>query len=416
VNSFLYITPYFPPGAQIGAKRALGLVRHLPALGWQPVVLASPNLTGRNDPQLRRYFPHDLKVDYGFRWFLRPLVSRLAKMLSRDRGIVSQKSARKLPHVTPLDQYMWDIPGAVISAGRLLREYGCRAVVVNADPWSGLIVGALVARWFKVPLILDLRDPWSISLTRGPLRPRLVQSAIEMMERGLFSSAAAVVLNTETCRRRYEDHYGRSFHSIRNAFDQDLLGMPGEQEPGFFVHYFGPLSRLADPVTVLQAFQQFADLSVVNNPRLVFYGPPEDQEHLDRDLIEFRSQVGLAETVPALSKASVLVIDRGPQDELQLPLKLYDYLAVGVPILALSDHDELNLILEETGAGVAVPFGDVPGTVEALRGLSEAEPGQTNVAAFGADVQAARFAELLERVVSRFNPKGTLQKPEKTEP
>ena len=407
MKRFLYITPYSPPGGQIGAKRALSLARRLPEYGWQPVVLASPNLTGSTDPSLMPLVPNSLPVAYDFKWFLRPLVTRIARLLSKDKGIVGRKSAGKIPHVTPLDQYMWDIPGAVGRALKLGREHDCEAVVVNADPWSGMVVGTAVSLWSGLPLVLDLRDPWSLSRKAGPHRPAVVQATINILERFMFSKAAAVVLNTELARLSYEALYGRAFTTIRNAFDPQLLGATGEPEAGFTVHYFGKLSRLADPKTLLLAFQQFADSCEEERPKLIFYGPVEEQETLSAELIEFRPPVGLAETAGSLSKASVLVLDRGPQDELQLPLKLYDYMACGRPILALSDHRELNKILEETGAGTAVGFGDREAAVEALHTLRQMEFVAPSVEEFGAERLAERYADLLHEVVAgKENPHG----------
>ena len=95
----------------------------------------------------------------------------------------------------------------------------------------------------------------------------------------------------------------------------------------------------------------------------------------------------------------------GPRRSLQLPAKLYDYLAAKRPILAVGAHDELAGILTRTGAGVSTRCDEGPEEVarhlEALyrnrhRALVVDEKA---VDEFRADAQAMRFRDLLEDVV-----------------
>ncbi len=62
-RSFLLVTYHFPPSAASGSFRMLGLARHLPRLGWRPVVVAPLALPWEPlDDHLARQLPADTTV------------------------------------------------------------------------------------------------------------------------------------------------------------------------------------------------------------------------------------------------------------------------------------------------------------------------------------------------------------------
>ena len=59
----LVVAYYFPPLGGVGVQRTLKFVEHLPAAGWDPVVLAPRGATYRvMDPSLLERLPSDLEV------------------------------------------------------------------------------------------------------------------------------------------------------------------------------------------------------------------------------------------------------------------------------------------------------------------------------------------------------------------
>ena len=62
-KKLLLITYHFPPSAASGTFRLLGFTRHLPAFGWQPLVVAPPSLPWEPlDPQLVDEIPAEAIV------------------------------------------------------------------------------------------------------------------------------------------------------------------------------------------------------------------------------------------------------------------------------------------------------------------------------------------------------------------
>ncbi len=264
LKRFLLLSPHFPPSSKIGAKRALNLVRHLPALGWEPVVLCCPARAGAETLGQQGLVPAELLVYPEFTSCLgravrgsgdavEPLPDSHRPSSEATNPGAGILGAIRRSGITPIDQYVWDVPFVIGKAARIARREGVRAIVVNADPWSGLIAGVAVARRLDLPLIADLRDPWALHPRRQPLRPAITRGIVSLLESQLLRRADRIVLNTERCADAYRDHYagridGERLCYIRNAFDASIFrpGAPAAGD-GFSIHYFGKLRSGRDP-------------------------------------------------------------------------------------------------------------------------------------------------------------------------
>jgi glycosyltransferase involved in cell wall biosynthesis len=80
-----------------------------------------------------------------------------------------------------------------------------------------------------------------------------------------------------------------------------------------------------------------------------------------------------AEAIAATTAADVLlvVVSDDLEGRIAMPNKLYEYAAVGKPLLALSPPGEVTRLIRELGAGVAVAPTDVDSIEAALRQLIE---------------------------------------------
>src|SRR5437870_4111524 len=64
MRKLLLLTYHFPPTAASGTFRILGFARHLPSYGWQPVVVAPPQLPWEPiDEELVRHVPPEVIVN-----------------------------------------------------------------------------------------------------------------------------------------------------------------------------------------------------------------------------------------------------------------------------------------------------------------------------------------------------------------
>lgn len=416
MRTSLLISPYFPPMGVSGAKRALHLARNLPAQGWRPVVLAAQPINERYDPTLDDCVPPDTVVDYGINGVIRPAIkARKEKKGARGGGSKSSSKSsggldifEALPwdksFLSPFDRYLIDVPATYRAAARLIKEHRPEVIHVSCDPWAPLIVCRVLQRRFKLPLVVDFRDPWSQHAGKMKLRPPPTRAALRLFEQGLFRDSAKVILNTEACRDQYIEAYaGRipadRFCAIRNAYDEGLF-LPGEPErpKRFRVAYFGRFRKFVEPDALFEGFARF--VAAEGDATLQIIGGLSDEHRAKAEQfgiaehLEVVPPVPFRESLPVLQAADVLSMVINPASHLQIPGKLYDYLAAGRPILAVSANAEADRILAETQAGLSAPHGDPAAIAAALTRLRKETfaPDADAVESYSARAQAARVA------------------------
>lgn len=411
----LYLSPYFPPEARVGALRPLKFVRHLPEFGWYPeVVTRAPQ--GLLEPDLLAWLPPDLRVH-------RPTERRPRPVRGSAPGAKPPRLrwpdwlAR--PDVIPLGAHVFDLPRTLLVGSRLLRERAFDAMVVNADPFAAAVAGALLSRRHGVPLVLDFRDPWALCELRQPLRFRSSDRALHRLERFVVETAGHVILNTNATRDAYREHYrdlpSDRFSALHNHFDPTLDAGSSAADPipdraaraRFSLLFFGNLRPYLGGENVLE-------LLVSLRARGITPGELELKVmgSLLPSLVERASTQGVAEylraarPVPypaaraALASADMLLVisHAGRQ---RIPAKFFDYLSVDRPILAITSNPELETLVQNTGAGLTARPDEVSKmtqfVVDTMREPRRAWP-RRGAERFESRRATGRLAEILDRV------------------
>ena len=388
----LMVCPFFVPSASIATKRPLRFVRHLRRFGWEPVVLTVEGSAGSGlDSRQAEFLPADLLLDRSYAGGSWALWRRLEAYKARARGKGEQGragSAKKIQlledladftyDLTPIDRFLPYAYGASRQIIRLCREQRIDAVYATATPFSAMLAGMWAKRRTKLPLVVDLRDPWSLDPLYFHKKPKPLQALERRLERQCFTAADRVLLNTERAasayRAQYPDLQQKIFH-LHNGFDRGLFlpSQPETPEASTIVH-FGNFYRHRTMGNLLKAVQRLRGGS---SPavRLVVYGSFREEDRalaaslglLDR--LEERKTVPYAQAMQELSKAGVLLLLQSEDTDLQIPAKLFDYLCARRPILALANNPEISKILHETNAGLAAPNQSEDEITHALEAL-----------------------------------------------
>ncbi|MGK0361966.1 MAG: glycosyltransferase involved in cell wall biosynthesis [Bradymonadia bacterium] len=368
--------------------------------------------------------PTDTVVDYGVNGALRPALkarkaARAGSSAKADKSKPTPKPGLwdKLPwdgsFVSPFDRYLLDVPATYRAAARLIEAHQPEVIHISCDPWSPLIVGRLLHRRFGLPLVVDFRDPWSQHAGKMALRPPPTRAALRRFEHGLFKDSAKVILNTDACRAAYVAAYaGRlpadRFTAIRNAYDEGLF-LPGvpERRASFVVSYFGRFRKFVEPDALFEGFARFV---ATEGPAVLQIIGGLSDEHRAKaaqfgieEHLEVLPPVPFCESLPVLQSADVLAMVINPASHLQIPGKLYDYLAAGRPILAVSANAEADGILRDTRAGLSAPHGNPGAIAAALTRLRHASfsPDADAVESYSARTQAQRVAAVYRAATDR---------------
>ena len=381
LKKILLITYHFPPSAASGTFRLLGFARHLPAFGWQPLVVAPPSLPWEPiDPHLLEQVPDETIV----------------------RQVPYPAAAPKLLRVLAQNA-IW-LPRAGFACRRMIAEQRPEVILTSGPPHCVHLLGHYLKRWTGLPWVADFRDPWisdGTAKTLGWMQRRTLS-----WERRVFQSADVILANAPNACRMFQDVYPLQCDKIvtlTNGFDPRPWAPPlaGHASRGPAIHrllHAGEIYAGRDPRPLFESLAAL-NAEAPDAYRLDVLGRNEiDIDAMLRqngwiDFVHVLGQCGYQESLDAMGQADILVLFDSPGRKIGVPAKLYEYLGAGRPILALAEHDgDVAGILRESGVlhRIACPR-DAGQIGRALRELAAAR----RTAEFVAD------ASLLQRFTRR---------------
>ena len=352
----LMLSPEFPPVGGGATTRVTKLVRYLAREGVSLEVIAEPP-RGHHpiDRERLEQLPSSLAVHR-----LRPPARWIAFLdwLKKDRF----RGALRLYHLIEPgfpDRLCWWCLGAWPQA----RLAAARADVLwsTGPPYSTHLLGYALQQQFGLPWMMDCRDPWTESfIYRGVgLRRRLERS----LEGKLLRSADRVVAVTQSLTSSLRDHFGAQVEYVPNGFDPEDLPQPAAADAGLRrLVYAGVLNRQRDPEPLARAI-----LSLDRNDiRLDLLGPlwrelgPACLELQRRGQLLLGGELTHQQALAAVASADVALVlgEFHPDSTLAVGGKVYELLALGIPVLGLVLEGEMSQILRDGGARVVHPLDE----------------------------------------------------------
>lgn len=335
------------------AARWRSFARHLGDAGWSVDVVAAPQRASAvefaGDERGRRRVEARARV--------MGAAGRLADPAFRLLGM--------RPDALPLSM-TW-LPRGARAVRRRLDAAPYDAVLATGPPVVALLAARAAIRPGDPPLLVELRDLWAGSPAfdrGGPLLPAV--------ERYVFARAAAVVVCTpEAADDVRARHPGARVVEVPNGFEGELLSRRREDPPA------------GRPLTILHSGTLTADRPVApllralarrpGSFRLVLHGHAAPA--IEREIAQGGADVerepasGWAEAVERIAAADVTLITqaRGAGDATAVASKVYEYLALGRPVLCVTDGGATEALLRRLGAdGLCARLGDDASIVAAL--------------------------------------------------
>jgi hypothetical protein len=422
----LLISYHFPPGQATGALRWQKLARFAAEHGWSlDVITLDPRCLPEPEPERLEELPGGVRVfgipatptllverivDSVWNWMSSPHDLDARREPGGMGGAAGPDAPTGRPRPTELgwNEIRWLPPTrrtpirayyawlyfardgrwarAAASLALHLAHAGSRPTVVVScgPPHLAHEAGRQVARALGVPLIMDLRDPWSIP-------PRLAESfaspvwynlarRYERRAVGQVGGTGLVVTNSEVAREAMQALYPEAatrIITVMNGFDDDPIPAPA---PGrrFLIAYAGAIYMDRNPRALFRATARLVrELSLEpDDLGIEFIGEVAafDGVSLETiaaeegiaDFIRIRPRVPRREALELLSHATVLV--NLPQDvAVAIPSKLFDYMRFPAWLLVLAKRDSASeRLLRGTGADLIEP-DDVAGITTILR-------------------------------------------------
>lgn len=420
VARLLLLTYHFPPSTETGAMRWEAMVRYAVDWGWEvDIVTLEPGPL--DESALRRLgrLPSGCRI-FGaperssffqrFETFLRQ-VKRVLAGVGPPGTIRTPELRVGEPDSPSLAYRAEEIFRLPPSRRQMLRAYfawrefvilrpwcaealklgvrltgGTRydAIITCGPPHQAHTVGAELSRRTGLPLILDLRDPWSLQQVLPDFRAsKLWYQLAARHERIAVQQASVIALNTEPCRdamrARYPSKAGAMIVATNGYDEREHVPPIGHTDGRFRIAYAGSLYFVYEHprpffMGVAQLVQELklspAELELEFIGHCGHYEGEAIEKIADsaglRGYFQFRPHQPRAEILPRLACADVLV-SLAQFNDFAIPSKIFDYLRFHAWLLVIAKPGTAtDILLRGTGADL-VPDNNAQMIFEALR-------------------------------------------------
>jgi len=288
---------------------------------------------------------------------------------------------------------MWAFFGWTLAATLVLMRHGRHAdVVITTSPPLTVAVHAILARkLFRMPTVFEVRDLWPESaVTTGVLRSgSLLVKVLYWLEQRAYEIADRVVVLTPAFADDLRDRgvcppdktrfvpNGADLESFSPASEssnlREALGWDGR----FVVLYAGAhglanhLDQLLDAADLLQDDPAMLVVTVGDGPERARLQVEAEERGLEN--VQFLGPRPKREMPELLRAADVgaAVLKRVDTFKTVYPNKIFDYMAVKLPVLCVIDGVARELVVDEARAGVFAEPEHPASIASAVRKLRE---------------------------------------------
>jgi glycosyltransferase involved in cell wall biosynthesis len=401
----LVVSAFHAPSAMVGAKRFSFLVREFETLGAQVDVLAMPHSSAMDETLPKRGTVHHVRPMLAVPLTPQGLFRKVQRrLMTRVLGVVD-------PNIT------WLGPARRMG-GRLIESKGCNLIIATTPISTSLLVGASLSRKYRIPLVIDYRDPWTgypwVSYKREKRRGHQVGRRLEFH---CLQCSVARVFVTRWMRSYLQEAFptidSRHNYVISNGFDpvQEFQELPWPEDTFKIVHA-GVLYGDRSILPLLKALAEMKVEAIIpsRGVRVQVYGliSPRFQQEAEREglanLIEICPRLPRKEMLKIMAGANLLLAVSGREMLYSIPYKVFDYLAISRPMLALGPKESaLSEFVQALPLAEFADFEDKNAIRNALQALLTRFTRGTNRPMVGfEDFEWARLARNYAELVKRY--------------
>ena len=346
MKRILMIAYHFPPLAgSSGIQRTLRFVQHLPALGWQPMVLTAHTRAYEQTSQ-------DLLADV-------PSNTVVRRAFALDTARHLQLAGRYLGWMARPDRWVsWKFDG--VRQGLQMIEQFRPDVIWSTYPIpTAHVIAAKLHQKTKIPWVADFRDP--MAQDGYPPDPLTKQSYLQI-EAQAAQRASFCVFTTPGAARDYQQRYPAAAQRmvvIENGYDEESFAsacalapavqtQPREHRPLVMLHSGIVYPSERDPTQLFVALGDLKrrDILTPQALRIRFRASFHDAlllelatKHGAKDFIELCPAIPYRQALAEMMQVDALLVMQASNCNAQIPAKIYEYLRAGRPILGLTDPE-----------------------------------------------------------------------------
>lgn len=361
MEKILIITYYWPPSAGSGVQRWLKFSKYLPEFGFKPIIYTPENPHfSITDSGLEKEIHPDVSVIKKRIWEPYKLAELFGKKKGGNQGLVNNSKKASLSfrilsyirgnYFIPDPRKFWVKP-SVKYLEKYIETEKIKFLVTTGPPHSMHLIGLKLKQKFPdLKWVVDIRDPWSrfdFLKQYGSSKKALAKQSV--LEAKVLD-ACDIVLSTSYSMKNLLVPFDHSkFHTITNGYDDnDFRNMTSNSSSNkITIYHAGLMNNLRNPKNLWRVLNDLC----VNNPdindhlviHLVGTIDPEvvqsieSFDHLKSKLI-IEGYKKHSDLISDYAQADILLllVNNSDNAAANIPGKLFEYMAVGKPILTIS--------------------------------------------------------------------------------
>ena len=338
------IAYHFPPLAgSSGIQRTLRFVQHLPALGWQPLVLSV-------NAQAYERTSDDLMADV-------PKGTVVRRAFALDAARHLDVAGRYLGWMARPDRWIsWKFDG-IRQGLKLIKEFKPDVIWSTYPIATAHVIASKLHRKTGIPWVADFRDP--MAQDGYPVDPLTRQQYLDI-EADAAAQARFCVFTTPGAARIYQQRYPAAASRmvvLENGYDEESFASVVQQpqasnaveprkRPLIMLHSGIVYPSERDPTQLFEALGRLQKAGTLSpaDLHIRFRASVHDdllqslaQAHGVQDFIELRPAIPYREALAEMLAVDALLVLQASDCNAQIPAKIYEYLRAGKPILGLTD-------------------------------------------------------------------------------
>lgn len=359
----LMIAFHYPPAWGSGVQRTLSFSKYLAEFGWTPLVLSASALA---HPQKGL----DQLADI-------PDHVRVRRTFALDAARHLALAGRYIRATAVPDRWAnWWLTG-VPTGLQMIRQFQPQVIWSTYPIATGLRIASTLHHLTGLPWVTDFRDPMIIGA--HPQDPWLRKS-FEKIEKKCVHTCQRVVVTTPGIKHLLAERYPSlpldHWAVVANGYDEETfsamenVSATPSREPFTFLHsgalYPGDAER--SPKPFFSAIVSLRERGIVGpeSMQIVLRATGRDGEILAmvgamalQDMVQVKPSLPYNEALREMVQADTLLLFQGVDFDHMIPAKLFEYLRVGRPILAMTGlAGDSARVLREADVRSVVPLGD----------------------------------------------------------
>ena len=392
MKKILIITYYWPPSGGGGVMRWLKISKFLPEFGWQPIIYTpeNPDSSVTDESLLKEIHPDVIELKTPI-WepydFYRKLTGKKSGTKFKA-GYISEASSgnwkSKLSvfirgnFMIPDPRKFWIKP-SVKYLSKFLEDNKVDAMVSTGPPHSMHLIALELKKKFDIPWIADFRDPWTKIDFYHKLRlTKWADRKHHKLEKKVLKKADHVVTVSPSWQNDFEILGNRKIDLITNGYDpDDFKDFRQSQNELFIISHFGAFNQDRNPHSLWTALNE---ISAGNDEfrkklRIQLIGQTDEsilnsiQKNGLKENLILQPFMPHKEGLKMLAESSLLLlpINDAPNVKGILPGKMYEYMALHRPIIAIGPTDaDFAKIVSDSKTGNSFNFEDVQGVKSSI--------------------------------------------------